>query len=304
MVSAAIHNHFGMLFLLLFCCCCATHGDLLPPPPVAGNNGPVDTSTVPVRTKPAAAGSSQTAASSDDSETSAVNNDDTTEESPDPENDAYREVRKVYFQQIVNGEFSTNDLIEVYQKILSEGKHKQLPDLTTFAKDASPPSSAGATAAAAVDEPIVEYPVEEHKLYTSAIRQMHKGRKEWFAALKTFTSLIDKHPLAESEIVWMLLLMQPTDKSLELTRLHMQEWSPAREPGGHSLLGYMYATGIGQNVSQARAVLHYTMGALADEPISLMALGYRFWSGVSVPASCERALHFYKRVAVKVVPFF
>lgn len=62
----------------------------------------------------------------------------------------------------------------------------------------------------------------------------------------------------------------------------------------------MYATGIGYNVSQARAIVHYTIAALGDDSWAQMTLGYRYWSGVSVPSSCEKALDFYKRVATKV----
>ena len=65
-------------------------------------------------------------------------------------------------------------------------------------------------------------------------------------------------------------------------------------------LGFMYATGIGFNVSQAKAIVHYTVAALGDDSWAQMALGYRYWSGVTVPSSCEKALDYYKRVATKV----
>lgn len=62
----------------------------------------------------------------------------------------------------------------------------------------------------------------------------------------------------------------------------------------------MYAAGIGFNVSQAKAVLHYTLAALGDDSWAQMAMGYRYWSGVTVPSSCEKALIYYKRVGTKV----
>lgn len=62
----------------------------------------------------------------------------------------------------------------------------------------------------------------------------------------------------------------------------------------------MYATGIGYNVSQAKAIVHYTIAALGDDPWAQMALGYRYWTGVTVPSSCEKALDFYRRVGTKV----
>lgn len=62
----------------------------------------------------------------------------------------------------------------------------------------------------------------------------------------------------------------------------------------------MYATGIGYNISQSKALVHYTMAAVGDNAFAQMALGYRYWSGVTVPNSCEKALDFYRKVATKV----
>lgn len=64
-------------------------------------------------------------------------------------------------------------------------------------------------------------------------------------------------------------------------------------------LGFLYATGIAVNASQARALVHYTFGAIGGSSWAQMALGYRYWSGVTVPASCEKALDFYRKVANK-----
>lgn len=61
----------------------------------------------------------------------------------------------------------------------------------------------------------------------------------------------------------------------------------------------MYATGITVPVSQARALVHYTFGAIGGSTWAQMALGYRYWSGVTVSASCEKALDFYRKVANK-----
>ncbi|KAJ4447950.1 hypothetical protein ANN_09960 [Periplaneta americana] len=64
-------------------------------------------------------------------------------------------------------------------------------------------------------------------------------------------------------------------------------------------LGFLYATGIAVNASQARALVHYTFGAIGGSSWAQMALGYRYWSGVTVAASCEKALDFYRKVANK-----
>lgn len=66
----------------------------------------------------------------------------------------------------------------------------------------------------------------------------------------------------------------------------------------------MHAAGIGFNVSQAKALVHYTIAALGDNTWAQMALGYRYWSGISLANSCEKALEFYRRVATKVCSHF
>lgn len=66
-------------------------------------------------------------------------------------------------------------------------------------------------------------------------------------------------------------------------------------------MGFLYATGIGGvNASQGKALLHYTVAALGGDTRAQMVMGYRHWAGVTTPASCERALDFYRKVAKKV----
>ncbi|XP_071873697.1 HMG-coA reductase degradation 3 [Bombus fervidus] len=72
-------------------------------------------------------------------------------------------------------------------------------------------------------------------------------------------------------------------------------------PTAHMGMGFLYATGLGGvQASQAKALLHYTVAALAGDTRAQMALGYRHWAGITTPASCERALDFYRKVANKV----
>merc|ERR1711970_820098 len=65
-------------------------------------------------------------------------------------------------------------------------------------------------------------------------------------------------------------------------------------------LGFLYATGTVVNSSQAQALLHYTFGAFGGSNWAQMALGYRYWSGMGVATSCEKALDYYRRVAQAV----
>ena len=59
----------------------------------------------------------------------------------------------------------------------------------------------------------------------------------------------------------------------------------------------MYATGIGKNSSQSKAIVYYTFGALGGSQWAQMALAYRYWSGISVTSSCETALTYYRKVS-------
>lgn len=61
----------------------------------------------------------------------------------------------------------------------------------------------------------------------------------------------------------------------------------------------MYASGI-LEASQSKALLYYTFAAAGGNFLAQMALGYRYWSGISVIPSCEMALNYYRKVAKKV----
>jgi len=65
-------------------------------------------------------------------------------------------------------------------------------------------------------------------------------------------------------------------------------------------LGFLHATGTLANSSQSKALLHYAFGAFGGSSFSQMALGYRYWSGMGVATSCEKALDYYRRVAQTV----
>ena len=59
----------------------------------------------------------------------------------------------------------------------------------------------------------------------------------------------------------------------------------------------MYATGIGTNSSQAKALVYLTFSALGNDVMGRMVLGYRYSAGIGVAKSCETALNYYRTVA-------
>ena len=68
-------------------------------------------------------------------------------------------------------------------------------------------------------------------------------------------------------------------------------------PAAQTGLGFLYATGTESNSSQAKALLYYTFAAFGGSSHAQMALGYRYWAGMGVATSCEKALDHYRRVA-------
>lgn len=107
------------------------------------------------------------------------------------------------------------------------------------------------------------------------------------------------HREARSMLAWAQLLAAQTGNFFPV---HMfKELANTGLPSAHMGLGFLYATGLGgATASQPKALLHYTVAALGGDIRAQMALGYRHWAGVTTPASCERALDFYRKVANNV----
>ena len=67
-------------------------------------------------------------------------------------------------------------------------------------------------------------------------------------------------------------------------------------PDAQFFLGLLHATGTHANSSQSKALLHYSFAAFGGSSFAQMAMGYRYWAGVGVATSCEKALDYYRRV--------
>ena len=72
------------------------------------------------------------------------------------------------------------------------------------------------------------------------------------------------------------------------------------------ILGFMYATGVGGAVErdQAKALLYHTFAAEQGNLRSEMTLGFRHHSGIGTVRNCDKAAHFYKRVADKSMAYW
>ena len=130
---------------------------------------------------------------------------------------------------------------------------------------------------------------EAYKLLTAAATLGHREARSmlaWAQLLGTQTGYSSSHSSVQD-----IPAALQTFKELADTGL----------PSANMGMGFFYATGLGGvNASQAKAMLHYTVAALGGDTRAEMAMGYRYWAGVSTTGVCEKALDFYRRVANKV----
>ncbi|KAJ5627639.1 hypothetical protein N7490_009867 [Penicillium lividum] len=73
-----------------------------------------------------------------------------------------------------------------------------------------------------------------------------------------------------------------------------------------SMIGFMYATGIGNAVErdQAKALMYHEFAAEGGNTRSEMTLAYRYHTGIGTPKDCEHAVVYYKRVADKAMDYY
>jgi alpha-mannosidase II/SEL1 protein len=144
--------------------------------------------------------------------------------------------------------------------------------------------------------------IEADNLYDQALSILNKtkasNRAEGFSLLRKAAE--KGHRMAKINIAWAQLLGNPLELRIETAKKTFEELGEKGVPEAHMALGFMYATGIGYNVSQSKALIHYTMAAIGDNSFAQMVMGYRYWAGITLANSCEKALDFYRKVASKV----
>ncbi|XP_043471478.1 protein sel-1 homolog 1 [Leptopilina heterotoma] len=130
---------------------------------------------------------------------------------------------------------------------------------------------------------------EAYKLLTAAATLGHKEARSMLAWAQLLGTQINSSPPRSSS------------QDIPTAFQTFKELGESGLPSAHMGMGFLFATGLGGvNASQPRALLHYTIAALGGDTRAQMALGYRHWAGITTPASCERALDFYRKVANKV----
>lgn len=103
---------------------------------------------------------------------------------------------------------------------------------------------------------------------------------------------------AKERVAWSQLLGSNSLEELPIARKTFEELAELGKPDSQMAMGFLYATGLGGlEPNGAKALLYYTFGAIGGSSWAQMALAYRYWSGIGVTPSCEKALDFYRRVA-------
>ncbi|KAE8744202.1 hypothetical protein FOCC_FOCC009122 [Frankliniella occidentalis] len=144
---------------------------------------------------------------------------------------------------------------------------------------------------------------EAESLWTKAmitLNTTHPNMVEAYSQIKQAASL--GHTQARLHLAWSELLgSNPIQQDIESAKKTFYDLAENQNiPEAHMGLGFLFATGISVNASQARALVHYTIAALGGSQWARMALGYRYFAGATVPNSCEKSLDFYRKVANKV----
>ncbi|KAM6133925.1 protein sel-1 homolog 1 isoform 1-T1 [Phoenicopterus ruber ruber] len=105
------------------------------------------------------------------------------------------------------------------------------------------------------------------------------------------------HTKAMEKVSYALLFGDYLKQNVQSSKELFEKLTEEGSPKGQMALGFLYASGLGVNSSQAKALVYYTFGALGGNLIAHMILGYRYWAGIGVLQSCESALTHYRLVA-------
>lgn len=141
---------------------------------------------------------------------------------------------------------------------------------------------------------------EAKRIYEAALTMLNKTKPDKKQAYLMLIEAAEKgNNDAKALVAWGKLFGSSIPQNLEEAKDIFHGLAGIGHPEGHMGLGFLYATGLTVNVSQAKALVHYTFGAVGGSTWAQMALGYRYWSGITLSPGCERALDFYRQVADK-----
>lgn len=166
--------------------------------------------------------------------------------------------------------------------------------------------------------------IAANELFTNAWALLNATRPNKRAAYSLFQAAADLgHVKAQAKLGWAYLLGSPFEQNITKSVEIFQELANKGDPDSQLVwtlcdlicnlyqflfifkgLGFLFAAGLGVEASQSKALVYYTFAALGKNTYAQMALGYRYWVGVSVTTSCEKALDHYRLVANSGLNFF
>ncbi|KAM3919954.1 protein sel-1 homolog 1 [Leptodactylus fuscus] len=141
---------------------------------------------------------------------------------------------------------------------------------------------------------------EAEDLYQQGMKILNEStkRSQRREAYQYFMKASDlNHIKAMEKVAYALLFGDPLKQDIPSAKALLEKLTEQGSPRGQTALGFLYASGLGVNSSQAKALVYYTFGALGGNLIAHMVLGYRYWAGIGVLQSCESALTHYRLVA-------
>ncbi|KAM3959331.1 HMG-coA reductase degradation 3 [Aphomia sociella] len=142
---------------------------------------------------------------------------------------------------------------------------------------------------------------EAKEMYDTATAKLRRRSPDIRSAILQIKQAAERGYIpARIKLAWSYIFGEGLDMDLETGKAIFEELAEQGNGEAHAGMGFLYATGTSVPVSQAKALVHYTLGAAGDSDFAQMALAYRHWAGVTVPSSCPKALDLYMKVAAKV----
>ncbi|KAL3286272.1 hypothetical protein HHI36_000781 [Cryptolaemus montrouzieri] len=142
---------------------------------------------------------------------------------------------------------------------------------------------------------------EAKEIFNQASQMLNKTRPD---KVKAYNLLQDASKRGSQEakalLGWAKLFGNPLKQDIHGAHEIFEALAESGNPDGHTGLGFLYSAGLAVNVSQAKALVHFTFGAIGGNIWAQMVMGYRYWSGITMTPSCEKSLDFYRQVADKV----
>ncbi|CAF3743498.1 unnamed protein product, partial [Rotaria sordida] len=125
--------------------------------------------------------------------------------------------------------------------------------------------------------------------------------RQYETAYKLFKEAADLgHIGAKEELAFAHLIGVHLPMNFNQAQNYFDQGAEIGSAKSHFGLYFMNSVGLIPNASISKALVHLSFAAIDGYSPAQMALGYRYWRGVSLAHSCESALMFYKQVATYV----